>query len=61
MNKLELLEKLLKAFNESPYPSLKVSNYFPIYTDLFAHLVGTNCTFIETGVLNGGSLFMWRT
>ena len=61
MNKLELLENLLKAFNESPYPSLKVSNYFPIYTDLFGHLVDTNCTFIETGVLNGGSLFMWRT
>ena len=37
-----------------------MSNYFQIYTDLFAHLRGTRCTFIETGVLNGGSLFMWR-
>jgi hypothetical protein len=54
------LESLINAYNNSPYPSFKVTNYFPIYVDLFSQLVNTECTFIETGILNGGSLFMWR-
>ena len=54
------VQDLIDCFYESPYPSLKVTNYFRIYADLFAHLRNTPCTFIETGVLNGGSLFMWR-
>lgn len=57
----ESLERLLESYAGSPEPSFKVSNYFPIYTDLFSHLRGTECTFIETGILNGGSLFMWRS
>ena len=55
------IESLINAYNNSPYPSYKVTNYFPIYVDLFSHLIGTDCTFIETGILNGGSLFMWRS
>jgi hypothetical protein len=54
------LEQLRQSYKSSPFPSFKVSNYFQIYVDLFAHLRGTRCTFIETGILNGGSLFMWR-
>ncbi len=54
------LEDLLSSYRNSPEPSFKVSNYFPIYVDLFDHLRGTECTFIETGILDGGSLFMWR-
>jgi hypothetical protein len=54
------LKELIKCFQESPQPSFKVTNYFQIYTDLFAHLRNVSCTFIETGILNGGSLFMWR-
>jgi hypothetical protein len=54
------LQDLIKCFHESPQPSLKVTNYFQIYADLFAYLRDTECTFIETGVLNGGSLFMWK-
>jgi hypothetical protein len=61
MNHSEQLKSLLKAFRSSPHPSYKVTNYFPIYVELFGHLVGNNCTFIETGILNGGSLFMWRS
>jgi len=60
MNKQDLLQRLVQAYNSSPYPSFKVSNYFPIYVELFGHLVDQPCTFIETGILNGGSLFMWR-
>jgi len=55
------LQDLLDSYRNSPQPSYKVTNYFPIYVELFAHLRGTACTFIETGVLNGGSLFMWRS
>ena len=56
----ELELDLISAWKESPFPSLKVSTYFPAYAELFGHLVGERCTFIETGVLDGGSLFMWR-
>ena len=61
-NKKNLVEyeALVKAFQSAPYPTVKLSNYFGIYTDLFQHLIGTQCTFIEVGVLSGGSLFMWR-
>lgn len=51
---------LIEAYNTSPEPSFKVSNYFHIYTELFQHLRGTKCTFIEIGILDGGALFMWR-
>ena len=54
------LQDLLESFNASPEPTLKATNYFEIYSDLFGYLRGTNCTFIEVGVFNGGSLFMWR-
>ena len=60
MNTDNSLNDLLKCFHESPQASSKVTNYFQIYVDLFSHLRGKDCTFIETGVLNGGSLFMWR-
>jgi hypothetical protein len=48
------------AWEQSPFPSFKHTNYFRIYAELFRHLVGERCTFIETGILEGGSLFMWR-
>ena len=48
------------SFLKSPYFSLKHINYFPIYDDLLIKFVGKSITFIEIGVLDGGSLFMWR-
>ena len=51
---------LIVCWQESPYPSIKTTSYFPVYAQLFAHLRGTACTFVETGILDGGSLFMWR-
>ena len=60
MNNENALQDLIKCFNDSPQPSFKVTNYFQIYSDLFAHLRDVDCTFIEVGVFNGGSLFMWR-
>ena len=46
--------ELIRCYIDSPHPSYKVSHYFQIYAELFAHLRGTECTFIEAGVLNGG-------
>lgn len=54
------LEDLVKSWKNSPEPSLKISSYFPIYADLFSKYRGKPCVFIETGVLYGGSLFMWK-
>jgi hypothetical protein len=56
----ETKKRLIDIFHNTPRPSVKLSNYFEIYTDLFGHLVNTKCTLIEIGVLAGGSLFMWR-
>jgi len=49
-----------KAFHDSPYFSLKHSNYFQVYDELLTKYVGHSITFLEIGVLDGGSLFMWR-
>jgi hypothetical protein len=38
----------------------KFSHYFAIYEHLFGRYVGTPVTFLEVGVLNGGSLLMWK-
>jgi hypothetical protein len=54
------IEDLFAAWENSPYPSIKTSSYFPIYSKIFEHLRNKECTFIETGILAGGSLFMWR-
>jgi hypothetical protein len=44
----------------SPFRSIKHSTYFHVYDQLLAEFYGRDITFIEIGVLNGGSLFMWR-
>jgi hypothetical protein len=49
-----------QAYVKSPYRSVKHSTYFEIYDDLFKKYRGKNITFVEIGVLGGGSLFMWR-
>lgn len=59
---IQMLEKLAiyKAYLNSPYLSYKHSSYFQVYEDLLNSYRNTNLTFVEIGVLNGGSLFMWR-
>lgn len=54
------LKDLIDCWQRSPQPTVKVTSYFPAYAQLFAHLRGTPCVFIEIGILDGGSLFMWR-
>lgn len=48
------------AYLASPYRSIKHSTYFEAYDALFARYRGQPITFVEIGVLGGGSLFMWR-
>jgi hypothetical protein len=50
----------LQAFTNSPYFSIKHTNYFDIYDKLLSKYVGKDITFVEIGILDGGSLFMWR-
>ena len=52
--------KLFQIYQATKYLSIKHSSYFHVYEALFEKYVGTSFTFVEVGVLNGGSLFMWR-
>lgn len=45
---------------KSPFHSIKHTTYFEIYDNLFSQYRGKEITFVEIGVLSGGSLFMWR-
>lgn len=49
-----------QSFQKSPFSSIKHTSYFQVYDELFGPYVGKPITFVEVGVLNGGSLFMWR-
>ena len=53
-------KELINLFHESKYYSLKYKNYFPVYEKLFSKYREKKITFVEIGVLSGGSLFMWR-
>ena len=54
------LADLISAWETSPYPSIKTSSYFPVYALLLGKFRLKEVTIVETGVLGGGSLFMWR-
>lgn len=51
---------IYKSYKKSPYLSIKHSSYFQVYAELLDGYRGKKITFVEIGVLNGGSLFMWR-
>ena len=48
------------SFTNSPYHTTKHTSYFKIYDELFSDYRDKDIIFVEIGVLNGGSLFMWR-
>jgi len=52
--------KLIDLFYFSKNRSIKWKKYFPIYETLFEKYRNKGITFVEIGVLDGGSLFMWR-
>jgi hypothetical protein len=51
---------IYKCYESAKYLSVKHSSYFQVYEELFSKYRGKKITFVEIGVLNGGSLFMWR-
>ncbi len=48
------------SYMKSPYSSIKHSTYFQVYDKFLSQFVGKEIVFVEVGVFNGGSLFMWR-
>ena len=52
---------IYKCYQQSPYRSAKHSSYFQVYAELLEQYRNKPITFVEIGVLNGGSLFMWRS
>lgn len=51
---------LLEIFRRTKYLSVKHDSYFHVYEEIFRKYVGQPITFVEVGIFNGGSLFMWR-
>lgn len=52
--------EIYRSYKRSKYLSLKHSSYFQVYEELLHRYRGKPLAFVEIGVLNGGSLFMWR-
>lgn len=51
---------LFEIYTSGKFLSIKHSSYFSVYERLLSQFVGKRFTFVEIGILNGGSLFMWR-
>jgi len=51
---------LHQIYKKAKYFSMKHDSYFSVYEELFSAYVDQDITFVEIGVLNGGSLMMWR-
>ena len=59
MNKVKKTD-IYKSYLESPYKSIKHTTYFDSYDHFFSRYRNQKITFVEIGILSGGSLFMWR-
>jgi len=54
------MSNIYSSFTKSKYLTTKYKNYFAVYEKLLKKYVNTKFTFVEIGVLNGGSLLMWK-
>lgn len=52
--------QIIKSFFNSPYYSIKMDSYFHVYESYLSKYRNLEITILEIGVLDGGSLFMWR-
>jgi hypothetical protein len=57
---MEKEQGTFEFFKKSPVKSIKHSTYFTVYDELFRKYRNKKIIFIEIGVFQGGSLFMWR-
>ena len=53
-------KKTFDLFNQSEKFSTKHSKYFSVYDQLFSKYQHKNITFVEIGILDGGSLLIWK-
>ena len=52
--------EVVESYLASPYTSVKHSSYFQVYEEIFNKYRSRPIVFVEIGILDGGSLFMWR-
>ena len=52
--------ELFALFNQSNRKSIKWEKYFDFYEKLFAQYKNKKITFVEVGILDGGSLEIWK-
>ncbi len=52
--------RLFDIYKRTKYLSVKHDSYFQVYEELLKGYVGKPITFVEVGIFNGGSIFMWR-
>ena len=55
-----MTNNLREIYDSVPYLSIKYDSYFPAYEALLQRYVDQEITIVEVGILNGGSLFMWK-
>tara|TARA_B100000035_G_C20930004_1_gene522603 strand:- start:51 stop:908 length:858 start_codon:yes stop_codon:yes gene_type:complete len=60
MNKNTKKLTIYKLFENSKKYSIKWSSYFQVYEKIFSKYKNKKIKFVEIGVANGGSLFMWQ-
>lgn len=53
-------KELFSIWLNSEGYSIKMTSYFSTYSELLSKFRNRQCTLVEIGVLDGGSLFMWR-
>ena len=52
--------KLFQIYKNTKYVSLKCNTYFQVYEELLSKYINKDITFVEIGILHGGSLYMWK-
>ena len=55
-----IMSSTLELFNLSKKNSIKYEKYFNIYDEILSDYRGKDITFVEIGVLDGGSLEIWK-
>ncbi len=53
-------KKLFSYFKSSPRFSVKWDHYFKIYEDILTKFINKKIIFVEVGIGDGGSLYMWK-
>ena len=55
-----IMSSILELFNLSKKNSIKYEKYLSVYDEILSDYRGKDITFVEIGVLDGGSLEMWK-